>query len=532
MSGAIDFRVERKDRRLVWVAFGAILGLAFLVRLVAIDQGLWGDQLVVFQIAQLDWQELLRHVVGRETHPPLSYLLLHGWLWAGSSEAWARALFVLFGVGTCVVTFGLGRALAGQKFGLLAMAVVSVLPGAVWASRYLHSYIVGAFFAGAAAWSFVRLLQGRRSVWDWTLYGGLSALALHSFYFNGLLLAAQGLYGLAAGRRWRGWVGPLLISQGVAVASLLPLLKGVLQTLGSVGPENPMLRHKVGFYAGGIHIGGFIRSLTGAMGLDTLFLSGPLHNTWPRTLLLVGGLVVLVAASTLLYWGCGWLNGRGREKVELASGTWIATMLLVPVGLANVLHNFTPLAMLPHYFIPLAPFAACLWASAVAAIPHRWLAGAVAGLLVIFSGARLYAIYTDEGVGWRRAVPHIEARWQPGDGVLFLQGYLTDGYDFYASRQVPKMDLNTVLVEVGRGGAGPFWSSTAVEQIKARVGQFRRVWFFRAEPYHFQQEEEVAKWVQSQYRSVEERRFGQLVLTLLVMAPETPLSGGPISLRR
>ena len=75
---------------LAWVAVGAVLGLALLVRVVPLDQGLWGDQLVFFRIAQLDWKQLVHRVVSEETHPPLSYLLLHGWLQMGSSEAWAR----------------------------------------------------------------------------------------------------------------------------------------------------------------------------------------------------------------------------------------------------------------------------------------------------------------------------------------------------------------------------------------------------------------------------------------------------------
>lgn len=519
---------------LTWVAVGAVLGLALLVRVVPLDQGLWGDQLVFFRIAQLDWKQLVHRVVSEETHPPLSYLLLHGWLRMGSSEAWARGLFVLFGIGTCGVTFGLGRALAGRRFGLLALAAAAILPSAVWASVFVRSYIVGAFFAGLAAWSFVRLLQGQRSFQDWALYCAFSALALHTFYFNGLLLAAQGLYGLAVGRRWRGWMGPLLLSQGLAVASLLPLLQPALHTLRMAGVESTvstryMLLHQVGFYVGGVHIGGLARSLTGALGVDTLFMAGPLHRTWPRMLLAVVGLIALVTTATMLFWGCRWLNRRGREETGLASGNLIATMLLVPVGLANALHNLTPLAMLPHYFVPLAPFVAVLWAGAVAAMPRRWIAGAIAGLLILFSGSRLYAIYTDEGINWRRAVPYVETRWQPGDGVVFLRHNLKEGYNFHASRQAPQADLDTLLAEAMRVGKEDRWSSTVVSQIQTRLDPFRRVWFFRTEPFHFEQEQTVARWVRSKYLPFDEQRFGLLVLTLLAQNPKTPLSNRPIS---
>ena len=222
----------------MWVAFGAILTLAFVLRVVALDHGLWGDQITVYQLAQLDAKHLYTNMMSRkEVHPPLTYFLLHGWLRVGSSEAWARGLFVLFGVGTCAVTFGLGRALAGRRFGLMAMAAAAVLPSAVWASRFLRSYIIGAFFAGLAAWSFIRLLQGKRSFWDWALYGAFSVLAVQTFYFNALLLTAQGLYGLAVGWRRRGWVGPLVLVQGLALASLIPLILPTINVLQTAWVE-------------------------------------------------------------------------------------------------------------------------------------------------------------------------------------------------------------------------------------------------------------------------------------------------------
>jgi 4-amino-4-deoxy-L-arabinose transferase-like glycosyltransferase len=534
MNQKTDQYAEKDASRLMWVSFAAIISLAFVVRLVALDQGLWGDQLLVFQIAQLDWKQIIRNVMIQESHPPLSYLLLHFWLQLGSSVVWARSMFVLFGIGTCMITYGLGRELAGRRFGLLAMALSAVLPSAVWASRYLRSYIVGAFFAGTAAWCFVKLLKGSRSVRYWSLYWAFSALALHSFYLNGLLLAAQGLYGLVAERRWRSWIAPLMLCQGLAVASLLPLVLPAMQTLQTAGVDNPistrqMLLHKVGFYVGGIHIGGLVRSMAGAVGLDTLFMADPLHRMWPRSVLAAVGVVALVAAVFLLHRGCRWLNVIGYERSGIASGTFVATMLLVPVGMANAIHNLTILAMLPHYFVALAPFAACLGTSVVVSMPRRWLAGAVVGLTMLFCATRLYAIYSDEGVNWRRALPHLEARWEPGDIVLFLQPSLGEGYNHYATRQVPQMNLDSLLAESMKSGESPKRYSAALSQTQIRLERFKRLWFFRTEPYHFPQEEAVTEWFRLQYRQVDEQRFGQLVLDLLVQYPEQNSSGEKLS---
>lgn len=533
VSRETDLHVERGASAPGWLPFAAILGLALLVRLIALDQGLWGDQLMVYRIAQLDWRELIQRVMVHETHPPLSYLLLHFWLQLGSSQIWARSLFVLFGLGTCLVTYGLGRELAGRRFGLFAMGLAAVLPSAVWASRYLRSYIVGAFFVGAASWFFVRLLKGRRSLGDWTAYSALSALALHSFYLNALVLAAQGLYGLVAERGWRRWTGPLVLAQGLAVASVLPLVLPALRTLQTAGVENPvstryMLLNKVGFYVAGVHVGGLVRSVAGALGLDTLFLAGPLHRMWPRSLLAAAGLVALVAAAIVLYRGCRWLNGAGRRESGVSGGTFVAAMLLVPVGLANAVHNLSTVAMLPHYFVTLAPFAACLGASVVESMPRRWLTGAAVGLILVFCGFRLQAIYSDQGIDWRRALPHLESRWQPGDVVLFLQPTLKKDYDYYATVRVPQVKLDNLLAADMKREASSPRSSDTFDHTQERLSPFKRFWLLRTEPYHLPQEKAVTEWFRMQYRQVAEDRFGHLVLALLVPSPERKLSGGEL----
>jgi hypothetical protein len=91
------------------------------------------------------------------------------------------------------------------------------------------------------------------------------------------------------------------------------------------------------------------------------------------------------------------------------------------------------------------------------------------------------------------------------------------------------MNLDGLLAESMKSGESPKRYSATLSQTQIRLGQFNRLWFFRTEPYHFPQEAAVTEWFRLQYWQVDEQRFGQLVLALLVQSPEQHPSGEKLS---
>jgi hypothetical protein len=71
-------------------------------------------------------------------------------------------------------------------------------------------------------------------------------------------------------------------------------------------------------------------------------------------------------------------------------------------------------------------------------------------------------------------------------------------------------------------------SSPALERVQADLEKFQRLWFFRTEPYRFEQERTVVQWVKAQYEPVDEQKFGQIVLTLLIQPQK---SSSPVGAR-
>ncbi|MFV0317572.1 MAG: hypothetical protein ACK5O2_11520 [Microthrixaceae bacterium] len=116
----------------VAVAVGTVL--RFLPR-----SGLWLDEALSVNIANLPITEI-PGALRRDGHPPLYYLLLHLWSFAGSSDWWVRALSGVISLAGIPLAYLAGRrlgrrsvaeGLGGHRTGLIAAAIWSLLPFAV-----------------------------------------------------------------------------------------------------------------------------------------------------------------------------------------------------------------------------------------------------------------------------------------------------------------------------------------------------------------------------------------------------------------
>ena len=81
------------------VGLTVILAVAAFVRFVRLSPGLFDDEVYSLDVANHRLGTILRILEQTDTHPPLSYFLLHFWMRVfGSSEVAVRSLSALFGV--------------------------------------------------------------------------------------------------------------------------------------------------------------------------------------------------------------------------------------------------------------------------------------------------------------------------------------------------------------------------------------------------------------------------------------------------
>jgi len=196
-------------KRFPWLAVILVVGVALAVR-EALRAPMWMDEIYTLRASSGGLAHALA-ISRQDVHPPLHLILVS--LWASlvpATDLWLRLPSVLFGAGTIVGTFLLGRAMFGRGAGLLAAALVAVHPQHVHFSQELRSFGLLWMLFVYAWWL----------AWDWVRNGGraaaigyvvVSVLALYTHYFTGIALAFVGLWGVLAlmrePRRLAQWIG-------------------------------------------------------------------------------------------------------------------------------------------------------------------------------------------------------------------------------------------------------------------------------------------------------------------------------------
>jgi mannosyltransferase len=121
-----------------WTVAGVVV-VGVCLRFFSTSQ-LWLDEALSVNIARLpvgDMLDALRH----DGHPPLYYLLLHGWMAVvGEGDTAVRSLSGIIGVATLPLAWFAGRRLAGVAGGRWALVVMALSPYAVRYSTETRMY--------------------------------------------------------------------------------------------------------------------------------------------------------------------------------------------------------------------------------------------------------------------------------------------------------------------------------------------------------------------------------------------------------
>jgi len=162
-------------------ALAGVLVLAFSIRVIGLDKGIWIDESFTIRIiSQANLWEMLQDL-RKDVHSPLYYVLLYFWSKIANSEESLRLLSVLFGVGTVAVVMN-------------------------WLKQYsyLASILAGVYFATAPI-----MLRFSQEIRGYSLLVFATALA---FLFASRVIAQP--------ERFSGYIG-LTLSLTVAISTKL-----------------------------------------------------------------------------------------------------------------------------------------------------------------------------------------------------------------------------------------------------------------------------------------------------------------------
>jgi Dolichyl-phosphate-mannose-protein mannosyltransferase len=413
--------VKRSLRRGPALAIVGALMVAALGLRLAIPRGLWLDEAISVEQAQLSLPQLIDQLAHGDRHPPLHYVVL----WAttrlfGNSDLAVRMPSIAAGVLLVPVVYALGRELYNRRTGVAAALLATVTPILVWYSQEARGYALETLFATLAVLGCVRALRYGRAR-DWALHAVAAALAVWTHWFAIFLVAATELVILSAvleRRRKHIEVRPLLVGWGLSSVALLCQLA----PLALLASEQARATGTSGGYAGAVagDAGGvsFYTATSNiwwaVFGFHPDAVTSVLSAVWP----------LLMLASLLML-------GRGMSRaaaVLLACSLGpVLALLLLGIGNSQVFDVRYFLVAVPPFLVLLARLATSWPKSA----RGRVLAvGGIAALLSIGLADQQLDANNPRRYDFREALA--ESRTHPGEVLLYEPKELRYVLDRYA----------------------------------------------------------------------------------------------------
>jgi mannosyltransferase len=397
------------------VAVAAIVVVGVALRFFTTSR-LWLDEALSANIAALpvgDLLDALRH----DGHPPLYYLLLHGWMELfGDGDVAVRALSGVIGVAVLPLAWVAGRRAAGLSGARWALVVAALSPYAIRYSTEtrMYSLVMLLVLAGyLLVTDALREPTGRRLAAIWLISG----LLLLTHYWSFYLLGAVGL--VLAARWWRSpadraTTGRVLVAIAAGGVLFLPWLGGFLYQAGHTGtPWGEPLRPTE------------IAQLT----LNDLGGGGGVAEGQ------LGGTALLILALIALFT----VRSAGNEITLDVRTARTVRLELVIVGLTILLGCLAGYATSATYqsryaavFVPFVLLAGAVGISRIPGVARV----AVGGIVVVLSLAGIVWNMYFERTQSEVAADAIAAHAEPGDVVVYCPDQLGPDYSRELGRRV------------------------------------------------------------------------------------------------
>ncbi len=477
-------------RRILRHPLGWILLLALGVRFFGLTyHSLWFDEAVSTFWAAQPADEIWRvgMALVQDKHPPLYYLLLHGWTRLLGGDDWSvRSLGVLIGALAVLPTYTIGRRLGGRRAGAFAALLLAVNPFLVWYSQEARMFMPATTFTLIGLDALGRLAHGEHGTRRRAglgpllqLSGGFTA-ALYSYLYSAFLMPAAALWLLSA--VWPRRRQPTarrdlalgLLGLAIAAVLFLPVAWSAWRVSGLESPP-------------GRPFAGLLPVLTSMLRIYTLGWPG-----WSAAWLaaLTGGVAVLVTIGSLVPMPPSDGSRRGLYLV-----LWMAVVILV--GGALMGRNARIFGE-SRYQIILAPALCLAMGRALAWLTSRRRSAglAVAAALLAVTVAGLAHDWTPQNrrEAWREAAAYVEAHAGPHDAILIQADYVRVAFTRYF-----------------RGRQGLFFPFTDrlgdVQQVDgplAGLAEFDAVWVVQSHHQDLDPDNLVLGWFAARYPLITE----------------------------
>jgi hypothetical protein len=344
-----------------------------------------------------------------DVHPPLYYLMLHGWVQAwGDSERAVRSLSVVYSLGTLVALVVFARRWLDDRTAVVVGLLSAVSPLEIAFAQEARMYALLTLLAVISTDAFLRLLSSG-SKRAGVLYVVATAAMLYTHAYAAFVIAGQVVWFagvLIATPDRRVWLWRAFLGLGLTAVAFLPWLSSLLAQVRGVEqafwiPPNA--------------------TIAGALAAQ----SGSVILAWV--------LVPFVLAALVR-------PPRGRRVAAL-----LAAIVLAVIGGPWLLSRLSSPIFLPKYTIACSPAFLLLAARGLAGVSQRTVRTALVVAVVGLTGLPLRTYFgAPHKDDWRRVATGVEAQARAGDLVIYSQPFGAAPFRYYARRrdlvEIPFLD--------------------------------------------------------------------------------------------
>jgi len=483
----------------------AIVAIGFILRLYNLgNRSLWLDEIYTVTLSKADLAYLLYQW---NTQPSLYFVIVHFFMYLGTSEFVIRFPSVIFGVLAILLTYKVGKMLFGVKEGVISALLLSISVFAIKYSQEARMYSLFMFMALASLFFFYRAIQ-RNEKTMWIGFIVLTALSVYTHAYTLFAISAEILFllflfierrirspkGTQLPEVGRKTVSMFFFSLAIIFIAIAPLLYSLL-TWGQYEFWSWMERPTVSF----------LLSIFNEFSAGPVYLSTEFNSTLALCVFLFFLFIGILTSvrkfgeqtTLLLLWGI----------FPIAAAFAVSFLFLPILGHPRYL-TFA----LPAYVIAISRGITFTTNRAIdfvsskkvksGGVPNlengRLMTGLILAIIVFgsVSAPSLIGHFKDLGEDWRGAADYLKNNAQPGDVIV-----VEPNYTIYCLKYYYNADLTKTTITSSYGN---------VEKLQKICDESRRVWFVSSSHIQYTDRDgKIRDWVDKNFKAVEEN-FGSV----------------------
>jgi len=414
--------------------FWPIMLLAIMARLYQLTaSAIWCDEGSSLVISAYSPAQIWAHA-GHDVHPPLYYLVLHGWMALfGNGLFSIRVISALPGIVSVGLGVWLAQLAAGRRAAVLGGLMLALLPIAVHYSQEIRMYPLMGMWLMAATLALVYWVKNPRRKGFLVAYVLLMSASFYTHYFTSLCVLAHWAYlALLRGGGNRLVQRPAWWLANVAIVALylpwVPSLVDLVQHLPELAAGNDV---------------GWISDVTVGSLPSMVWQYLILSDGFDLPVLLFVGLPLVLGAIV------GWVLCSDRHPLRLPSLLVIYSVL--PLLVIFLISFKTPL-LVDRYMMFSALGLPLVLGIAADRLARRSQPLAVAAVVafVAVQAVGLQRNYDVDDDQFDKMVNFVNQRYQPGDRIVVSDLFWYFGYLYYNTTGAepllytpPKLDGST-----------------------------------------------------------------------------------------